>query len=115
MRIVTSPVIDGYSDPRDIANALSNNFSKTFRADFVDINEISGLRKDLDKYCNETRWNNFTVEEVIFVCSILKPNKKDADLNLNFLSIINASHNFYVALCLLINIVIVHGYTQLAW
>ena len=115
MRTVTSPVIDGYSDPRYITNASSNNLSKTFRVDFVDINEISGLRKDLDKHCNETRWNNFIVEEVIFACSILKPNKKDADLNLNSLSIINASYNFYVALCLLINIVIVHGYTPLAW
>ena len=70
---------------------------------------------DLDKHCNETRWNNFTVEEVIFACSALKPNKKDAGLSLNSLSIINASHNFYVALCLLINIVIVHDYTPLAW
>ena len=76
MRTVTSPFIEGYSDPCSIANAFSNNFSKTFRADFVDINEISGLRKDLDKHCNETRRNNFTVEEVIFACSILKPNKK---------------------------------------
>ena len=74
MRTVTSPVIDGYSDPRYITNASSNNLSKTFRVDFVDINEISGLRKDLDKHCNETRWNNFIVEEVIFACSILKPN-----------------------------------------
>ena len=47
MRTVSSPDIKGYSDPRDIANAFSNNFSKTFRADLVDINEISGLRKDL--------------------------------------------------------------------
>ena len=115
MGTVTSPVIEGYSEPRDIANASSNNFSKTFRVDFVDINEISGLRKDLDKHCNETRWNNFTVEEVIFACSMLKPNKKDADLSLNSLSIIDDSHNFYVALCLIINIVIVHGYTPLAW
>ena len=115
MRTVTSPAIEDYSNPRDIANAFSNNFSKTFRADFADINEISDLRKDSDKHCNETRWNNFAVEEVIFACSILKPNKKDADLSLNSLSIINASHNFCVTLCLLINIVIVHGYTALAW
>ena len=95
MRTVTSPVIEGYSDPRDIANAISNNFS--------------------EKHCIENRRNNFTVEEVIFTRSILKPNKKDADLSLNSLSIINASHNFYIALCLLINIVIVHGNTPLAW
>ena len=75
MRTVTS-VIEGYSDPRDIANAYNNNFSKTFLADFVDINKILSLRKDLDKYCNKTRWKNFTVEEVIFACSILKSNKK---------------------------------------
>ena len=67
------------------------------------------------KHCNDTRWNNFTVEEVIFACSILKSNKRDADLSLNSLSIRNASHNFYVALCLLINIVIVLGYNPLAW
>ena len=47
MRTVISPVIEEYSDPRDIANAFSNNVSNTFRADFVDINEISGLRKDV--------------------------------------------------------------------
>ena len=47
--------------------------------------------------------------------AFLNPTKKDADLNLNSLSIINASHNFYGALCLLINIVIARGYTLLAW
>ena len=103
-------VINGLSSPPDIANAFKDVYENIFRAGFTSSDDIQQFRIELNQRCESDTFQRFTPHDVIKACLQLKSNKKDADLHLFSDAIINASHDFFVVLCTVINAIIFDGH-----
>ena len=113
---LASSTIGKNTTPESIANAFKDQYAAILRSDFVAAESVNEFCKSLDRSCaNCNIDNSFNINDVFTACHQLKRGKKDSDCELISDAIINAPLVFFNCLCILINVIISHGYVPTEW
>ena len=113
---LASSTIGNNTTPESIANAFKDQYAAILRSDFVAAESVNEFCKSLDRSCaNCNIDNSFNINDVFTACHQLKRGKKDSDCELISDTIINAPLMFFNCLCILINVIISHGYVPTEW
>ena len=105
--------LDGHDDQKDIAEHLAGNYHAIFSSARTDDAVLDKLKQTIDDRVLSEHHHSYTitVENAINAIRNLNTDKSDGIRGTCSNHFIYASHHFYVVLSVLINAMIVHGYS----
>jgi len=106
-----SNVVDGLSNPTDIAEAFAGNYSTLYTSVSYDVNEMSGIRSTLNEASASSESQLFvSPHDVLCAFKLLKAGKSDGSFDLVSDHVIHACDEFGVCVSMLLSALLVHGF-----